>query len=357
MTTRNFSQAHRRVLWLVGALAVAACGDDGGTSRSRESDASSPIDAAEGPTSPGPASDGGAAQPRNDGDASSIPADSGRVPAPTGDASVDGGLTEAGSEPDTSSDAAASDPCGTALFCEAFDGYPGVTAIADKQKFGPWHAAVQAGATMGLDGKHKVSGASALHVHIDQTVTAGGRLFSDGAQPLFAGAPKHLYGRMMMYIDPNGTSVHWTFFGANGKAEASSPAAGRSASYILSSLPKRGVNTYSFVYGLQASDGYHDCSSQSNTAMPSTWACVSFELDSVTRKLRMYKDGAATPILSVDDHGNGCVAPTAASSPWYGPAITQLFVGAWSFHAMDAPLDVWIDDLVVDTKPLSCPAM
>ena len=33
-----------------------------------------------------------------------------------------------------------------------------------------------------------------------------------------------------------------------------------------------------------------------------------------------------------------------------------LFVGAWSFHPLNAPLDVWIDDLVVDTKPVSCPA-
>jgi hypothetical protein len=130
----------------------------------------------------------------------------------------------------------------------------------------------------------------------------------------------------------------------------------------LSSLPKNDVNTYSFVYGLQAqsqamgTDGFHDCSSQSATSMPSAWACISFELDSVARKLRMYKDGAADPILSVDDHGKNCVAPTDVASPWYGPAITQLYVGAWSFHPMNAPLDVWIDDLVVDTKPVSCPA-
>lgn len=122
-------------------------------------------------------------------------------------------------------------------------------------------------------------------------------------------------------------------------------------------LPKSGVNTYSFVYGLQGSgsDGFHDCSSQSKTSMPSDWACISFEMDSVARKLRMYKDGAVDPILSVDDHGKGCVAPTPVDDPWYGPSITQLFVGAWSFHQMNAPLDVWIDDLVVDTKPVTCP--
>jgi hypothetical protein len=78
-------------------------------------------------------------------------------------------------------------------------------------------------------------------------------------------------------------------------------------------------------------------------------------MDSVARKLRMYEGATAAPILSVDDHGSGCVAPTPVVSPWYGPSITQLFVGAWSFHPMNAPLDVWSDDLVVDTKPIACP--
>jgi hypothetical protein len=250
------------------------------------------------------------------------------------------------------------DPCGDALFCEKFDGYADVTDITDKQTLGPWRAALKAGATMGLDGAHKTSGNSALHVHIDNAATAGGRLFADGAQSIFASKPTHVYGRMMMYIEPNGTSVHWTFFGVSGNAEAGSPVVGRNAQYILSSLPKQNVNTYSFVYGLQQTtdNGYHDCSSQSATAMPSAWACVAFELDSVARKLRLYKDGAAEPILSVDDHGKGCVQPTPVTDPWYGPAVTQLFVGAWSFHPMNAPLDVWIDDLVVDPKPVPCPA-
>ncbi len=232
-----------------------------------------------------------------------------------GTAAIDGSAGDAGTFDDSATphdagadtatplqDAGPPDPCGTALFCETFDGYGGVTTIADKQKF--------------------------------------------------------VYGRMKMYIDPNGTSVHWTFFGIDGPAATTvDGGAGRNASYIMSSLPKSGVNTYSFVYGLSGtpSNGFHDCSSQSATSMPSAWACVSFEMDSSARKLRMYKDGVTTPILSVDDHGKGCVAPTPAADPWYGPAVTDLFVGAYSFHAMDAPLDVWIDDLVVDTKPVVCP--
>lgn len=288
---------------------------------------------------------------------------------PNGDASiadgtsiVDASPSDAGAQDTGTSTDAAANPCGTALFCETFDTYAGVGAVANKQKFGPWTASLNTGATMALDGMHTTSGTSALHVHIDNAATAGGRLYAyaAGGQAIFKNAPTHIYGRMKMYIDPNGTSVHWTFFGVDGPAATTvDGGAGRGASYIMSSLPKSNVNTYSFVYGLSAvpdgGDGYHDCSSQSSTSMPSAWACVSFEMDSVARKLRMYQDTNAAPILSVDDHGANCVNPTPVDDPWYGPEIDDMFVGAWSFHAMNAPLDVWIDDLVVDTNPVTCP--
>lgn len=324
---RSFVRSSGIGVLICGVIALASCGGGGTTGTSSTTSGSGGSSATAGSTSTGGSG---------------------------GSTSGSGGNGGA----DAGTDAGPLDPCDTALFCEKFDGYAGITTITDKQKLGPWHAALKQGASMYLDGMHTMSGSNALHVHIDDAVTAGGRLFADGDQPIFAGNPTHVYGRMMMYIeDPNGTSVHWTFFGVNGDAEPSSPVVGRNAAYIMSSLPKNGVNTYSFVYGLQGSgsDGFHDCSSQSKTSMPSAWACISFEMDSVARKLRMYKDGAVDPILSVDDHGNGCVAPTSVDSPWYGPAMSQLFVGAWSFHQMNAPLDVWIDDLVVDTKPVTCP--
>jgi hypothetical protein len=334
-------------------IALTSCGGDDTTGTSKDAGASvlnsGGSNGTAGSTSPGGSIGSGGAASGSGG----TTIGSGGTAGGSGGAAGSGGSGAS----DAGRDAGPIDPCSTALFCEKFDGYAGVAAITDKQKFGPWHAALQTGATMNLDGMNKVSGSNALHVHIDNTVTAGGRLYADGNQPIFASKPTHVYGRMMMYIDPNGTSIHWTFFGVNGDAEPSSPAVGRNAQYIMSSLPKNGVNTYSFVYGLQAmgTDGYHDCSSQSSTSMPSAWACISFEMDSVARKLRMYKDGAVDPILSVDDHGKGCVNPTPVAAPWYGPSISQLFVGAWSFHPMNAPLDVWIDDLVVDTKPVTCP--
>ncbi len=277
------------------------------------------------------------------------------APASPTDASID----DVGA-PDAQTDAGPVDPCGDALLCEPFEGYD-VTTLDDGQRFGPWRASLRSpGATMDLDGAHTVSGARALHMRIDAGANAGGRIFANGALPIFEGHPTHIYGRLMMFIEPNGTSVHWTLFGASGDAEPSSPVVGRRATYMISSLPRAGVNTYSFVDGLEASatDPFHDCWFQGMEPMPtSRWTCIAFEMDGAARHMRLATDGAPDPTLALDDHGQGCVGDVVpGDSPWYGPAIDQLYVGAYSFHPMDAPLEVWIDDLVVDTSPVACPA-
>lgn len=305
---------------------------------------------------PGPTSSGAGAASGTQGSGS------GAAPAGSGGAGASGASgSSSGSSTGGDGGMPPADPCADALFCEKFEDYAGVITIADDQELGPWRAALSnGGAEMSLDGTHVVSGTQALRVRIEGGGTAGGRLFAGGDRPLFAGNPTHVYGRMMMYVDPNGTSVHWTFFGVNGDAEPGSPVAGRNASYIMSSLPREGVNTYSFVYGLEGAgsdDPYRDCWFQSETNMPTGgWQCVEFEMDAVARKLRMRTGDAASPIASVDETGQGCVGEVPGDTPWYGPAMEQLFVGAWSFHPMNGPLEVWIDDLVVDTKPVACPA-
>ncbi len=248
------------------------------------------------------------------------------------------------------------DPCTETAFCEDFEDYTEV-ALADGQEFGPWRAALSSGgALMDLDGTHTVSGDHALHVVLDQGTESGGRLFTNGDVPILADTPTHVYGRMMMYIAQNGTSVHWTFFGVSGEAEASSPLAGNYASYIMSSLPRDGVNTYSFVDGLSGGPYYQDCWSQGMQPMPTdAWTCVSFEMDTLGRHLRMYNDADPTPIVSVDETGQGCVSPAPGDSTWWGPEIDTFFVGGWSFHEMNAPLELWIDDVVFDTAPVACP--
>lgn len=282
-----------------------------------------------------------------------------RIDAGADAAATDADVLDTGVSPiDSGHDAGPPSPCEGALFCEQFDTYD-VTTIVDGDRFGAWRAAQRTpGSTMDLDSAHTVSGSGALHVRIEAGERAGGRLFTTGVLPVFESRPTQLYGRMMMYIEENGPSVHWTFFGASGTAVDSSPVDGRRATYLMSSLPRDGLNTYAFVYGLSSSgdDPYRDCSLRGPDAMRAgRWTCVAFEMDSEARRLRLSVDGA-DPSVSVDDRGSQCVGDVPDDTLWYGPQVDELYVGAWSFHPMETALEVWIDDVVVDTSPVPCPA-
>lgn len=296
------------------------------------------------------------------GEASTSSSTQGPGTSPTATSTASAGETTSGAADSSSGGGGSSttgpvDFCGGALFCEDFEDYDAVE-LENGEQIGPW-AVVLNGDNRGMDidSSRATSGAKALHVFLEAgTDDAGGRLRASGDLPVLAGNPTHLYGRMMMYLEPVATSVHWSFFRLVGEAEPGSPVAPRSARYLLSSLSDSGY--YSFVYGLEASGGnpFVDCSQrQDATLLEGTWTCVSFELDSVNRQLRMWLDGAADPAVEVDNTGQQCVGDVPNDTPWYGPAAEEFFLGAQTFHPMSGRLDVWFDDVVLDVNPLPCP--
>ncbi|MFT5358058.1 MAG: hypothetical protein ACI9KE_005295 [Polyangiales bacterium] len=262
---------------------------------------------------------------------------------------IDAGMSDGSL--DSAPDAALTDRCEDARLCERFDDYADVTSLEDGQRFGPWRTAHRTpGSVMDLDDTRSVSGGRSLHVRIDDEARAGGRLFTTGDQPLFEDAPTQLYGRMMMYVGDNGHSVHWTMFGASGPAL---DVPGRRATYLFSSLRRADANQFSAVNYVN-NDPAQDCWNSSDTPIPSgRWMCIEWSADSVTRQVRMSMDGS--PILAVDETGQGCVGDVPNDSPWFGPTFDQFYVGTWSFHPMVGPLEVWIDDVIVDTTPVACP--
>lgn len=268
------------------------------------------------------------------------------------DASVDAG--EDAGEDAGPPDAGPPDPCTRGALCDDFDGYGDRTALANGDRFGPWRAALGGeGSTFDLDTTRATSGDTALHVRIADGQTNGGRLFTTDDVPVLEGGPTELYGRMMMYVGDNGHSVHWTLAGVSGPTLAGSPVEGRRSTYLFSSLRQSDANQFSAVNYINT-DPAQDCWNRSDTPIPSgEWMCLEWSVDSEGRHIRMSKDGE--PLIAVDETGQGCVGDVANDSPWHGPAIDQFYVGTWSFHPMTGPLEVWIDDVVVDTSPLACP--
>ncbi|MFT3838071.1 MAG: hypothetical protein QM723_13885 [Myxococcaceae bacterium] len=288
----------------------------------------------------------------------SVPADSGVMDAGHDagvvDAGHDAGVADAGVDSGTP-DAGPADSgfhCGTALLCETFDEYD-AGALLDGVTFGPWRVNVQdSSASANIDTTRSTSGTNAFHVHIDQNASSGAQLKTRSNVPLFASTRTQLYGRFMMYLGPDGTSIHWTMWGASGTVPQGTTSAGAYATYLFSAFNLNNANEFGEVYG---NDGTgQDCYHESHVPMPiDDWACISFSVDSAAIQYRMSVDGGVIPSMSLDTMGDGCVTPP--NQTWWGPLFDQFYIGALSFHPMTGPLDLWIDDLIVDTQPVGCP--
>jgi hypothetical protein len=271
--------------------------------------------------------------------------DAGTSDSGTPDAGVDAGTPDAGP-------ADAGDVCASAKLCETFEGYD-AGPLSDGNTFGPWRVNVQdSSGSANIDTTRAVSGTRALHVHIDQNASSGAQIRTQAA-PLFAQTRQQLYGRFMMYLGPDGTSIHWTMFGASGIVPAGTTSAGANATYLFSAFDNgSGKNEFSEVYGNSSTQ--QDCYHGSSLLMPvNQWACVAFSVDAPNRQYRFWLNGIAHPELSINDRGDGCV--NQANQSWWGPDFDEFYMGALSFHPMSGPLDLWIDDLVVDTNPVACP--
>ncbi|MBX7098627.1 MAG: hypothetical protein K1X89_13045, partial [Myxococcaceae bacterium] len=266
-----------------------------------------------------------------------------------------GGGSAGGGQPDGGrTDGGTSDGGGggSAKFCEVFETYA-TGALSGGATLGPWKVNVaDSNGTVSIDGTHVVSGSKALKVHINNGASSGGQLRTK-ASPLFSPARPQLYGRFMMYLaNGAGTSQHWTMFGAAGTVP-DGPTMGHHATYLYSAFASSAKNSYGEVY--YDDQTAQDCWHTSNTLMPlDKWTCVAFSVDGPNKAYRFWLDGTSIPGLSVNTTGDGCVAHPAAT-PWYGPNFDEFYIGALSFHPMTASLDLWIDDVVLDTSPVACP--
>jgi hypothetical protein len=242
--------------------------------------------------------------------------------------------------------------CSGQKLCDDFESYAAGT-LTNGTTLGPWKASVEAGnGVVSVDASKAFSGTRSLKVHINGAAPGGGQL---RAKPMFAPAPgtQHLYGKFRMFLEASsGTSKHWTMFGAAGIVPAGTPISGNRATYLFSVADNGGKNEFMNVF--YNDQTRQDCWHHATQLVPAgKWSCVSFEADGAAIKYRAALDGQAVPSMSVDRTGDGCLN-AAANAPWYGPTFEEFYIGALSFHPMTAPLDMWIDDVVVDTKPVAC---
>jgi hypothetical protein len=69
--------------------------------------------------------------------------------------------------------------------------------------------------------------------------------------------------------------------------------------------------------------------------------------------MRFWLDGAELADLHVAKKGEGCVNQPA-DYVWDAPAVSKMLFG-WESYQTDETRTIWIDDVVIDTKPVACP--
>jgi hypothetical protein len=254
---------------------------------------------------------------------------------------------------------ASADACATALFCENFESY-----TAGKAPGGPWKISTSLGAVavatdQRFDGQNSAkfttqagSAFKTAHIQLD-------------AASVFPVPGNMVFGRMMSRLEsaPD-QSVHWTFIEGDGLVP------GQSYHALYRYGGQQPVTADGGFVGSQLMANYDtpdsysqpkvgpssDCWNHAKgTVIPvGRWACVEWQFDGPNNTMRFWLDGAPVDSLTVVDKGQGCVNQPA-TFPWTAPSFASLELG-WESYQMDVARTLYLDDIVIATERVGCPA-
>jgi len=239
----------------------------------------------------------------------------------------------------------------TALFCDDFEDdalgqFPGA----------PWQNQTGSGATVRVDGMQAFSGTHAVHVNSPAGAYRRGYFSLQNGSGIFPGAAREMFGREMIWLDatPNAT-VHWTIIQAEGRA-----ANGTHDIYYRYGGQQQGgaglMASYETNMGVST-----DCYSHSATRIPTqAWACVEWRFSVANNEMQIWLNGRELSDLHVIDRpttaGSGCLG-NGQNGEWLAPpAFSTLHLGWEQYQQHSNDTNLWVDDVVVSTQRVGCPA-
>jgi len=239
----------------------------------------------------------------------------------------------------------------TALFCDDFEDdalgqFPGA----------PWQNQTGSGATVRVDGVQAFSGTHAVHVNSPAGAYRRGYFSLQNGSGIFPGASREMFGREMLWLDatPNAT-VHWTIIQAEGRAANGT----HDAYYRYGGQQQGGAG---FMANYETNMGVStDCYSHSATRIPTqTWACVEWRFAVATNEMQIWLNGRELTDLHVIDRpttaGSGCLG-NGVNGQWLAPpAFTTLHLGWEQYQQHSNDTNLWVDDVVISTERIGCPA-
>jgi hypothetical protein len=234
------------------------------------------------------------------------------------------------------------------LFCDDFEDAALGALVA------PWRPSTNM-ATVNVDEVQAFSGTKAMHVNAPQAGTnhRGYAALDQGSSAgIFPAAAQEMYGRAMVYLaDYPNADVHWTFIQGEGRAADDT----HNALYRYGGQHQNGAQlmaNYETTMGVAT-----DCWDHSASVLPeATWTCVEWHFTVASNDMQFWLNGSELSDIHVTQMGEGC-GGHALNDQWLAPpAFQTLYLGWEHYQQTMNPIDLWMDDVVVDTKRVGCPA-
>jgi hypothetical protein len=246
--------------------------------------------------------------------------------------------------------------CDQALFCDGFeDDAMGQLPAA------PWsEETYRSGAVIKVSDERVFSGSRSLHVLAPANARRRGYVAIHGT-PVFPAASRGMYGRAMFWLDAapiaaNGSdSVHWTLLQGEG----------RSADDRNNAIFRLGGELDS---GLRLKANYEttppvrsDCRRHSARKLPlARWTCVEWHFDGATNEMQYWIDGEELADIHVIGRGAGPDSDCAHQEDLHGewlapPAFQSLYMGFERYDVSSNDQNLWIDDVVISPRRVTCP--
>jgi hypothetical protein len=203
------------------------------------------------------------------------------------------------------------------LLCESFE---------DGLDANVWTQLISGEGTVTVDGTRAFRGSKSLHVNV---VNAGHKAAISETKT-FPITNNIVFARMFVWFDTFTTGAHFTM------AEAPQTAAGAWIRF----------GGQGGKYGVGTDHGASGDWLQQDTAPVPTkqWTCIEFEFKSDTNEFHVWLDDVERTALNVG----------AKQHPGFVmPPFTSLWFG-WQTYSNQAPGELWIDEIAIDSKPIGC---
>jgi hypothetical protein len=335
-----------------GSSGAAGSGGSSGASSGGTGGGAGASGAASGGSSSGGSSSGGTSGTSSGGTSGTSSGGTSGVAGSSG-AGAQGG-TDAGSGGTAGTP---TDPCQGARLCETFESY-----AVGSPPGGAWEPRTSRGAVSVVD-TQKFGGARSVRFTTEANSAGKTAFIRNDSTAVFPVPGNAYYGRMMFRLEsaPE-TAVHWTFLQSTGTIMGQTYRATyryggqhpvtQSGSFVGNQLMANYDTPDSYSGNGPRSDCWHHANRK--VVPVGRWACAEWQFDGPNNTLRFWLDGQALDDLTVTGRGQGCVSQPATYQ-WTAPNFADLEIG-WESYQNDVVRTLYIDDVVIHTRRVGCPA-